>query len=344
MQINRKLLQIFIHTVTWLLLLFIPFLFLGKPEEEITQVKAYSFSFRLFLFVILFYLIYFVFIPYLLSKRKFILYAGFLIVCIAVLLTLNYFAFKYFPTDDVFDKVHNMRRMLGINFVSLFLIAIGTSIRVTQEWYNNEKQKNIIKNEKLNSELSLLKSQINPHFLFNTLNNIYSLANRKSEQTGNAILKLSHLMRYMLYEAKKERVDLRNEINYLTDYIELQKLRMTDKSKVVFNIEGNENDKEIEPVLLVPFLENAFKHGDIYSDDAKIDILLRIKETELLYKVENKIDEAIINDKDNDKDKVKGTGLDNLNKRLKLYYPGKHEFSTEKKGNVFISILKIKFD
>lgn len=340
MQITRKLLQIFIHIVTWLLLLFIPFIFLGKPEEEITQVKTYSFFFRLFLFIILFYSNYLVFIPYFLSKRKFILYAASLIVSITVIITLNYFAIKYFPTDEVFDQKHNIRKMLGITFISFFLTAIGTSIKITQKWYNNEKQKNIINNEKLNSELSFLKSQVNPHFLFNTLNNIYSLANRKSEQTGNAIMKLSHLMRYMLYEAKKDRVDLQNEINYLTDYIELQKLRMPDKSKVVFNIEGNENDKEIEPMLLVPFLENAFKHGDIYSDDAKIDIFLRIKETELLYKVENKIDEATINGKD----KVKGIGLDNLNKRLKLYYPGKHEFSTEKKGNVFISILKIRFD
>ena len=340
MQINRKILQIFIHTVIWFLLLIIPFFFLGKPEKEITQVRAYSFLFRLFLFVILFYSNYFVFIPYLLSKRKFILYAVSLILSIAVLLTLNSFAFKYFPTDDVFDEVHNIRRMLGITFVSLFLIAIGTSIRVTQEWYNNEKQKNIIKSEKLDSELSFLKSQVNPHFLFNTLNNIYSLANRKSEHTGNAIMKLSHLMRYMLYEAKKETVALQLEIDYLIDFIELQKLRIPDKSKVVFNIEGNDNEREIEPLLLVPFLENAFKHGDIYSEDAKIDILLMIKEKELLYKVENKIDHFA----GEEKDKGSGIGIENLKQRLKLHYPGKHEIKTLKKENIFISSLKIRFD
>ncbi|MCD4791646.1 MAG: histidine kinase [Bacteroidales bacterium] len=340
MQINRKLLQIFIHIVAWLLFISMPLLIFGKLEEEVIPIKAYYFLFRLFLFVSLFYLNYLVFIPRLLSKRKFILFAASLIVSIGVVITLNYLTIKYSLADEAFNHIDNSRKIAGIGFVSVFLAAIGTSIKITQKWYNNEKQKNIINNEKLNSELSFLRSQVNPHFLFNTLNNIYSLANRKSEQTGNAIMKLSHLMRYMLYEAKKDRVDLQNEINYLTDYIELQKLRMPDKSKVVFNIEGNENDKEIEPMLLVPFLENAFKHGDIYSDDAKIDILLRIKETELLYKVENKIDEATITGKD----KVKGIGLDNLNKRLKLYYPGKHEFSTEKKGNVFISILKIRFD
>ena len=225
----------------------------------------------------------------------------------------------------------------GPFFMSIFILAVSTSIRVTQAWYANEKQKNIIKSEKLNSELSFLKSQINPHFLFNTLNNIYSLANRKSEHTATAIVKLSHLMRYMLYEAKKDIVDLRNEINYLIDYIELQKLRMPDKSKVIFNIEGNESDKKIEPMLLIPFVENAFKHGDIYSDNAKINIILRVNEKRLIFKVQNHIDESGTENKD----EGSGIGLENTEKRLELLYPNNHEFYTMSENKIFTSFMRI---
>ncbi|NPA44351.1 MAG: histidine kinase, partial [Chlorobi bacterium] len=262
-----------------------------------------------------------------------------LILSIAFIVYSNNLIAHYFlPADFVEDMQKN--HLTGkIVYTSIFLLGISTSIKVTQNWYENEKQKNIIKNEKLNSELSFLKSQVNPHFLFNTLNNIYSLANRKSEYTADAIMKLSHLMRYMLYDAKKNKVDLQNEINYLADYIELQKLRMPDKSKVIFNIEGNSENMQIEPMLLIPFVENAFKHGDIFSDNAKIDILLKIKNNELYFMVENNIDMKAVTEKDD----VNGIGLDNLRKRLELLYPEKHKFIIKIEDDLFISSLKIKF-
>ncbi len=339
MQNNRKYLNIFIHSVIWLLVIFLPFAFFNKPDEQITIEKIIFFFVHVFLFVALFYSNYLFFIPQFLSKRKFWLYAGGIVLSISLLVFINSIASSYILPEKATPNVHNSRFGGSLVFLSIFLVAISTSIKVTQNWYDNEKQKNVIKNEKLNSELSFLKSQVNPHFLFNTLNNIYSLANRKSEHTGDAIMKLSHLMRYMLYEAKKDTVDLQSEINYLADYIELQKLRMPDKSKVIFNVDSSDFEKEIEPMLLVPFVENAFKHGDIFSVDAKIDILLRIKDNELYFKVENKIDKALITEKD----KGSGIGLENLNKRLELLYPEKHEFITKVKDDIFVSELKIQF-
>jgi len=339
MQNNRKYLNIFIHLIIWLLVIFLPAILFDKPEKEITANMVIFFFIHTFLFIALFYSNYLIYIPQFLSKRKFVLYAGSLILSTVLLITLNYLAAISFLPEEATPNAHNYRFRGSLVFFSIFLITLSTSIKVTQNWYFNEKQKNIIKNEKLHSELSFLKSQVNPHFLFNTLNNIYSLANRKSEHTGDAIMKLSHLMRYMLYEAKKDTVDLQNEINYLADYIELQKLRMPDKSKVIFNIDSSDFEKKIEPMLLVPFVENAFKHGDIFSEDAKIDILLKIKNNELYFKVENKIDQATISEKD----KSSGIGLDNLRKRLELLYPEKHEFITEIKDNIFVSILKIQF-
>lgn len=339
MQINRKYLEIFIHVVIWLLAIFLPVVLFNNPEKEFTMDKMLFFVIHVSLFIAVFYSNYLFFIPILLSKRKFIFYTLALIISIGFLVFLNHIASAAILPEFTEPNAHNYRFKGSLIFFSVFLVAISTSIKVTQNWYTNEKQKNIIKNEKLNSELSFLKSQINPHFLFNTLNNIYSLANRKSENTADAIIKLSHLMRYMLDEAKKDTVSLEKEINYLTDYIELQKLRMPDKSKVIFNIEGKDNEKCIEPMLLIPFVENAFKHGDIFSEDAKIKILLKIKTNELFFKVENKIDRSIISEKD----KGSGIGLENLQKRLMLLYPNKHEFTTKVKDDIFISELKIQF-
>jgi len=337
MQINRKYLEFFIHSVIWLLAIFLPVVLFNNPEKEFTTNKILFFIIHSSLFIAVFYSNYLIFIPHFLQKKRFILYAIFIIISISLLVLFNHFASSIILPEEAALNAHNYRFKGSLIFFSAFLIAISTSIKVTQNWYYNEKQKNIIKNEKLNSELSFLKSQVNPHFLFNTLNNIYSLANRKSEHTADAIMKLSHLMRYMLDEAKKETVNLQNEINYLIDYIELQKLRMPDKSKVIFNLDGNSSNKEIEPMLLIPFVENAFKHGDIFSEDAKINILLRIDENNIFFKVENKIDKALVQDKSS------GIGLNNLKKRLELLYPQKHEFIAEVKDDIFISILIIKF-
>lgn len=337
MQIKRKYLEVFIHSVIWLLALFLPVVLFNNPEKELTTDKILFFIIHASLFISLFYSNFLYFIPQFLQRKKFLLYAISIIISIGLLVLINHFASSQILPKEAGPNAHNYRFRGSLIFFSAFLIAISTSIKVTQNWYENEKQKNTIKNEKLNSELSFLKSQVNPHFLFNTLNNLYSLANRRSEHTADAIMKLSHLMRYMLDEAKKDTVSLQNEINYLIDYIELQKLRMPDKSKVIFNLDGNSSDKEIEPMLLIPFVENAFKHGDIFSDDAEINISLRIDKNKLYFKVKNKVDKALV------QDKTSGIGLNNLKQRLKLLYPNKHEFRLKEENEFFISSLIIEF-
>ena len=339
MQFKEKHHQILIHLITWVLIIILPFIFFDKPEHDFPENATYLFLFRLVLFVSIFYVNYFFYIPYLLFRKRFFFYAIAITTSIAFIVYSNIGIANFYLPADFVEGMKTQNITGKIVYTSIFLLGISTSIQVTQNWYKNEEQKNIIKSEKLNSELSFLKSQVNPHFLFNTLNNIYSLANRKSEHTPDAIMKLSHLMRYMLDEAKKDTVSLQNEINYLTDYIELQKLRMPDKSKVAFALDGNSSDKIIEPMLLIPFVENAFKHGDIFSDDAKIDILLRISENELYFKIENNIDKKTATEKD----KVSGIGLNNLRKRLELLYPEKHYFITKIKNDIFVSELKISF-
>jgi LytS/YehU family sensor histidine kinase len=217
-------------------------------------------------------------------------------------------------------------------FIALLLSA---TIRIAQEWYKNEKQKQEMEKEKLTSELSFLKSQVNPHFLFNTLNGIYSLANRKSDKTPGAIVMLSDLMRHMLYESGKEVVSLEKEIDYLNNYIELQKLRLPKDANVSFKVTGDTAGKEIRPMLLIPFFENAFKHG-VDAEGADINAELVISKKELKLNVVNRIS------KSQRKDERSGIGLANIKKQLEYLYPLAHSLTIEEKDGYFSVKLILK--
>jgi two-component system LytT family sensor kinase len=175
--------------------------------------------------------------------------------------------------------------------------------------------------QKLSAELSLLKQQINPHFFFNTLNSIYSLASRKSEKTPEAIIKLSELMRYIIYESDKEFVPLRKELDYINNYVQLQRLRIKDEVEVIFITEGEFNEIMIEPMLLLPFIENAFKHGIDYSQSCEILISISVSVSKLKMIVEN----PLIKKQQISVEESSGKGLVNSRKRLELLYPGAHE-------------------
>lgn len=237
-------------------------------------------------------------------------------------------------------KIRSMREKYekeALTSAVFIALLLSTSIKVTQEWYRNEKQKQVMEKEKIATELSFLKSQVNPHFLFNTLNGIYSLANKKSDQTGGAIVKLSELMRHMLYESEKDLVALDKEIAYLQNYIELQELRLSNDSTVSFSVEGETIGKTIEPMLMIPFIENAFKHG-VDSEGADIDVSIRVTNTELNLKVRNRIS------KSQRKDESSGIGLVNIKKQLENRYPGKYRLNIEQEGDTFNVDLKLRFN
>ena len=193
--------------------------------------------------------------------------------------------------------------------------------------------------EKLFSELAFLKSQVNPHFLFNILNNICSLARKKSEETENAIIKLAQIMRYMLQDSKDEKVSLEKELEYLRNYIELQRLRISDQVKIHYTVEGQPEAILIEPLLLIPFVENAFKHGVSYLEDSVIDILLLINTARLSLQVHNKILRRDIEIPFPDS----GIGLKNVIRRLELLYPDKHSLIIKDDGKEYQVELTIHF-
>ncbi|MDQ2863052.1 MAG: histidine kinase, partial [Bacteroidota bacterium] len=187
------------------------------------------------------------------------------------------------------------------------------------------------------TELALLRSQVSPHFMFNVLNNMVSLARKHSDQLEPSLIKLSSLMRYMLYETGEEKVSLENETEYLNSYIDLQKQRFGKKVALNVNMLSADRPYEIEPMLLIPFVENAFKHGTGLIEDAQINITLKAEKNSLCFSVANKFDEK----SEEIKDKASGIGLANVRRRLQLLYPSKHKLDITKDNHYFSTRLTI---
>ncbi|MBV7531857.1 sensor histidine kinase [Chitinophaga sp. sic0106] len=219
-------------------------------------------------------------------------------------------------------------------FFALLMLFMSGFIKIAQEWFRSEKQREELKVEKLNAELKFLKSQINPHFLFNCLNTIYSLAHKRSDQTEHAILKLSTIMRYMIYDANVARVRLEQELKYLSDYIDIQRLRLPKDIAVSYNVHGSTMDLVIEPMLLVPFVENAFKHGISYAEPSFINIDISIEVNMIRLIVKNSHFKERVAERG-------GIGLQNVMKRLELLYPDDHHLDIRDAGNEFIVDLKL---
>ncbi len=339
-RISSKSLTIGIHIIIWLAFMILPLVFIESQEGKIRFVQMGWFL--LSLIAGYFYLNYFILIPKLLFRGRTFAYILSLVTGLVVIITLSEFYFFFLETY-INHRSHHHHLFGRFTFIpltpALVAFAVSSSIKITSEWFINERQKKEMEAEKLLSELAFLKSQINPHFLFNILNNICSLARKKSDDTENAIIKLSQIMRYMLQDSKNERVPLEKEIEYLQNYIELQRLRISDQVRIDFNTEGRTDTIMIEPLLLIPFVENAFKHGVSYLENSEIMILLKAEQNFLLFRIENRI----IRPSGEMNLQESGIGLKNVVRRLELLYPGKHKLSVVNDGARYIVELKIQF-
>lgn len=234
-------------------------------------------------------------------------------------------------------QIRMIRREIDFFVLLVLAIAVSTSIKITGKWYSNEKERKEMENQKLIAELSFLKSQINPHFFFNTLNSIYSLAIQKSTKTPEAIVKLSELMRYIIYEADKNLVPLKKELEYIRNYVELQKLRLMSNVKVTYNIEGIYSDIMIEPLLFLPFIENAFKYGVDSTKDCEIKIKFAVTSERLKFTVEN----PLVQQSKKQPLDSSGIGLANTKKRLELLYGEKHTLKVLQNDETFLVELDL---
>ena len=224
--------------------------------------------------------------------------------------------------------------------LSLLVWGISSGLKITSEWFINERMKREIENEKIASELTNLKSQINPHFLFNSLNSIYSLSNKNPDKSAaQAIVKLSEMMRYMLYGSIDSIVPLQKEVEYLENYIALQRLRIKEGIPISFITTGEIHHWQIAPLLLIPFVENAFKYGISYKNHSYISIELKVEGNTLYFNTQNNLHQAA-----RIKKKASGIGLANVRRRLELLYPKKYELNVIPSDKLFKVELIIRMN
>lgn len=230
--------------------------------------------------------------------------------------------------NDTFGKLEGFVEFVAFYFISIFITI--------SHWLFKQIRYIIrLKNEKAKTELLHLKSQVNPHFFFNMLNNLYGLVDQDSKKAKELILKLSEMMRYSIYDGDKDEVLLSEEITYLENYIELHKMRYHKAIDVQFNVETNATDYKIMPLLFIILLENAFKHGvENLRENAFVYLNLTAENNEVKFEIENNFD-AVEDNHD------AGIGLNNLKRRLELVYPKNHTLSISKTDNIFKAKLTI---
>ena len=297
------------------------------------------------LLVIAFYLNSSVLVPKFLFKNHTALYVLLVIVIIAAIAFMNRWVDNEFPIYQSPEaRIYNpgqapasgplrLRPPRGDNgyhfrlgdlftvIISGLVIGISTTITALQKWQKDNQERKELEKEKLTSELSFLKAQINPHFFFNTLNNIYVLTETDPKVAGKAIHELSKMMRYLLYDTQQGRNMLSQEIAFVKNYISLMRLRLTDVVKITFETPANLEDVPLAPMILLPFVENAFKHGISATQPSYINIVISQKDKMLDVVVNN----SIMKDNGISLETNSGIGLVNTSRRLDLLYPGKYK-------------------
>jgi Histidine kinase len=242
------------------------------------------------------------------------------------------------------------RSMFGAGISFGFAMLVSTLIALFRDNIRSQEARQQMMLEKVSAELAVLKLQISPHFLFNTLNNIRWLARQKSEQTEAAVVSLAQLLRYMIYQARQDRVPLRQEIQHLQDYIDLQTMRLTQQHTVTFVVEGDVDACQIEPLLFIPFVENAFKFGLHSQQPSQIDIRLAVTGHTLTFSTDNPTQPPAApadtpgSDRAGTGEPASGIGLANVRQRLALHYPNRHELHLTTEAGIFHVRLTLDLD
>ncbi|MDB5090888.1 MAG: Histidine kinase [Mucilaginibacter sp.] len=284
------------------------------------------------LLITAFYLNSFVLVPKFLLKNNTGIYFLFVLVIVAVIVILNIYVDQWLNLHQLMEAAfhksgpprHHKGRDYNWDFAMIATIAlvlgISTSITTIQKWQKDKQLHQDLEQDRVSSELSFLKAQINPHFFFNTLNNIYALTHVNADVSRKAIHQLSRMMRYVLYDTQNSTTMLSQEIAFIKDYISLMELRLTDVVKIDFTSPAALKDLAIAPMIFLPFIENAFKHGVSATQPSHIGITVSQNDTLIELSVVN----TIIKEQSNNLEEGSGIGLNNTKRRLDLLYPGKH--------------------
>ena len=360
MQNNKKIVNVVAHITAWICFFALPYLvfFPRLREFNMSDHMLASIICNNVFLVFFYYFNTLVLIPKLLAKEKWFWYIFSIIASLLFFLYVPRQIATIIVEPEIFNQ-QNREYIRNPNFngkhrftgftgrsrpiadpyntvLFLLIFTVGTCISVIQRWLQTEQHRKETENEKLNTELSFLKSQVNPHFFFNTLNNIYSLAVVGSEKTAPAVMKLSSIMRYILTETQRDLVPLRNEVEFINNFIDLQKVRLTDKVTLTYQTEGDIDSLLIAPLLFIPFVENAFKYGVSTKEPSSIHFTIKTEDNTIQFTSVNFIVPSENNLMENT-----GIGINNVKRRLELMYPHKHKLSTIQENNYYSVQLEI---
>lgn len=331
----KKFLVIIIHSLLWIVLVSI-FGLINILENPNTPLSGRISDFLVLTFycVASVYFHYSYLFPVYFAKRKYIKFALFSIAGGIIIsgITKTFTVFHGGFTTKSEDILTIFAGAAGV----LIIGQMGTLLRALVEWFNSSKKNEVLEKQRLMAELSFLKSQINPHFMFNTLSNIDTLIFEDPKKASDSLMKLSALFRYMVYETSKNSVKLENEILYLRDLIELQRMRIKSDKSIIFEVTGSAKEKYIAPMLFVPLIENAFKHCSDKEVSDAINIRIDIYEKKIRFFSENIYEVQKISSE------TSGVGLELVKKRLNIIYPEQHKLEITKTSNTFMINLEIE--
>lgn len=328
------------HFLFWIVYFIFNFLRFGSINNDYWySLKSNLVEFPLNI-MITYFTIYFL-IPRFIVKKKYLLFvlafAGSLLLYYLLRTSLSYLL----VTKDIwpeaqgnqqpFTLIHVVEVMIG----TIYVIALVSAIKLAYDWIIEKRKNDELQRIQLQTELDFLKTQIQPHFFFNTLNNLYALVIKQSPQAPDVVMKLSEIMQYVLYEVKEPQISLMKSINYLYSYLELEKLRYGDRVQSEISIEGDIDDVTVPPLIFLPFIENCFKHGIKKEGNIKVDIDFVVGDKFLYFSVENTLDD------DAEFITKHGIGIENVKRRLELLYGKKHKLKTIESEETFKVLLTL---
>lgn len=335
----KKRAILLLHIFTWL---FAAALNINSFTRLKSSEMLIAYCISMLFLVITFYLFYFVYVPAFLQKRRMF---HFLVVSAFTIGVIPFFGYSFLLLNKALHSKSSgefyQGYTLAVHFSGMLTLTIaaifGSFFKVIISWFHEMDQKEKAEKQRIFSELSLLKNKVNPHFLFNTLNNIDVLIFQDPEKASRALLKLSEIMRYMSYETSSEYIDLDREIKYIENLVELYKLRITDPELISVDFPKIQGSIRIAPALFIPFIENAFKYATFKGEHAGFFIHLSAKGSVVFFRTVNYYDKFFAADGKNGG----GTGIDNVKRRLDIMYPQKYDLCIMDSGNKYEVELKI---
>lgn len=338
---DKRIQSVILHMLFWIV-------WLGRSYYDIYGIWAtkWTLIYVTIVFISQLPLVYthlYFYVPRFLNQRKYLTYLFLTGGSIFLYSRLNYWLLKLLPTTDMPERMTRFLENITPNFdllEGLIVVILTYALKYTLIAFITQNELLKLQKEKLQLELNALKAQIHPHFLFNTLNNLYSLTLKNSDKASEVVLKLSDIMRYVLYQANEEKVELNKELDFIRNYVELQKIRYHNRYDIRFEVEGNPEGKKVSPLLFIDFTENAFKHGiDKRFTDGFVHVKFIIHPEEVIFQCRNSIGN---NEQEGITQQNAGIGLANVKKRLSILYQQQHTLIISDEGEIFYVELKLE--